>query len=112
MPHQKFFMRKSPDLSHYIQASKDAAGGVHDPATGHFGELHHTGCESRERALEIKRALFRAAGYHKCSVAVRIVQDADGTHRVIFTAIDKEHARAYVKARYGDKPPYTPRKRT
>jgi hypothetical protein len=111
MPHKRFYQRQAPDLSAHVQASIDAVGGVHDPLTGHYGELHHTGCESRERAAEIKRALYRAAGYKKVSMSARIVEDIDGTHRVIFKAINKEHARAYVKTRYGDNPPYKPGRR-
>ena len=112
MSHKRFYQRMQPDLSSHVRASIDAVGGQHDPQTGHYGELHYAGCSTLDRAKEIKRALFRAAGYHKVSMSAQIVQDADGSYRVVFKAINKEHARAYVKARYGDNPPYTPRRRT
>jgi hypothetical protein len=100
--HAKFYQRMQPDLTAYVQASIDAVEGKFHPETGHYGTLHYHGCADRARAEEIKRALYRAAGYLKVSMHAKIVPQSDGTFRVEYKAIDKESARRYVKAKYGD----------
>jgi hypothetical protein len=104
------FQRKEPVLDHLIQAAMDAVDGEHDQDTGRYGTLHYTGCESRERATEIKQALFRAARHLGVSLHADIQRDGAG-YRVEFTPVNKAHARAYVVAKYGNdrsKWPYSP----
>jgi hypothetical protein len=112
IPHSSFYRRTQPDVSHLVRASLDSVNGSPDSETGWYGTLHYTGCETRARAEEIRKALYRAARYFKVSMAVDpIVADPDGTFRLIYRAINKEHARAYVKAKYGKDPsnwPYRP----
>lgn len=92
--------RKQPILDHYIQAS--VGQGVNDE--GHYGELRHQGIEDYERALEIRRALYRSAKHLKVSLKAEVEQAADGTYVVVFHAINKAHARAYIIAKTGGDP--------
>ena len=80
------------------------------------GELLHDDISNAEEALEIKRALFRAASRAKCSVHAEIEEDTEhpGKYRVRFGIHDKADARAYVIARYGtdrSQWPYDPKKK-
>lgn len=112
-PAPEWKRRKEPILDDHLRASIDAVGGVHDPETGWYGTLHHTGCETRERAKEIVQALFRAARYVQCSVAATVHPADDGTFYVEFKAINKAHARAYIVNKHGtdrSKWPYDPRR--
>lgn len=103
--------RKEPLLDSYILASVSAS--PVNPDNGHYGELVYAGCETRERAEEIKRALFRAAKRQGYSVTAK-VEKRLRTFRVRFTAIDKAAARRHVIEKYGtDRSlwPYNPRMR-
>jgi len=91
--------------------------GVYDPATGHYGTVVIKPIEDKDRALEIKRALYRSANYlHRnkkmnLSMHAEVVPLADGAFSVEFKAINKSHARAYVLQKYGtdrSKFPYNP----
>lgn len=111
--------RLEPILDHLVQASIEQAGGKHHPQTGHYATLRYTGIETRERAEDIKRALYRCAHYmHKNNIAdvgmsatiLRIGEE----YVVEFRAVDKSIARAYVLKRYGpdrSKWPYDPRRK-
>jgi hypothetical protein len=103
--------RKEPILDSYVKASIDATGGKYDETTGWYGTLVYTGCETRERAMEIRQALYRSAFHLKVSLATDIKKH-DNTFDVVFTAINKAHGKAYVIERYGSDRksfPYDPR---
>lgn len=105
-------------LDHLVLESINQAGGTCHPETGHYAKLVYKGCETKERAEEIKRALFRSAVYmHKhghanVSMSAKIVRRGNEWD-VEFLAINKEHAQAYVVRKYGEdrtKWPYSPRR--
>lgn len=83
--------RKPPILDHFVQASID---GGRD-AAGHYKELVYAGVEDQERAIEIRRALFRSAKHLKVALKAD-VETVAGVHQIRFRAIDKAIARAYV----------------
>jgi len=87
--------------------------GVHHPETGHYAELVYAGCDTRERATEIKRALFRSGKHVGVSVSARVIKNGT-VYDVHFKAIDKTMAKQYVLKHYGSdrsKWPYSPFKR-
>jgi hypothetical protein len=100
--------RKEPVLDEYIRASIREAEGKCHPETGHYSTLVIHGIESREEAAEVKRALYRAALWlHRntdlnCSMSAKPKKNADGTYRVEFRAINKDHAYAYMVKQYGE----------
>ena len=101
--------RKEPILDHLIHESVNQAKGMHNEQ-GHYGELVYTGCETRARAAEIKRALYRAGKHTGHSVSAA-VERSGSTWQVRFKAIDKIMARKYMLEHYGDdrtKWPYSP----
>lgn len=101
--------RKQPVLDHLVLESVSQAGGKPD-AEGKYRELHYTGIDSRERADEIKRALYRAKRYVGHSVHAR-VERTGSTYRVVFFAVDPVKAKAYMLRTYGTdrtKWPYSP----
>ena len=80
---------------------------------GHYGELVYTGCKTRERATEIRRALFRAAKRLNYSMHAEI-ENRGREFQVRYHAIDKAHARRWLVQTYGtDRSawPYNPRSR-
>jgi hypothetical protein len=93
--------RKPPVLDHLVQSSIDQSVHGFDPDTGYYTTLHYTGCSDRERANEIKQALWRSAKHLGVALAATVKPADDGTFLVEFTAINKEHARAYVLKKYG-----------
>lgn len=103
--------RKEPILDHYVQASIE--GGMDD--AGHYKELVYAGVEEHERALEIRRALFRSAKHLEVSLKCDVETDAAGLHHVRFKAIDKAIARAHIARQAEGDPsrlaynPYGPR---
>lgn len=102
--------RKPPFLDSHILAS---VGDGSQNEQGHYSELVYTGCATRERATEIKQALFRAAKRQNVSVTADIERSGK-EWQVRFKAIDKATARKYVIERYGSDRtqwPYNPRKR-
>ena len=99
-PHARPY-RKEPVLDHIVQAAIDAVGGTCNPDTGHYGSLRYTGCADRDRAKEIKQALYRSARHLGVSLFYSIVREDDGTYTVEFTAVNKTHARAHVVSKYG-----------
>lgn len=104
--------RREPVLDHLLHASVAQVNGVHHPETGHYGELVYTGIENRERAVEIKRALFRAGKHTGHSVSAKVEKTGE-EYQVRFKAIDKTKAKEYVLTRYGpdrSKWPYSPRR--
>lgn len=108
-PSRQWRARKAPFTHEHVQASID--GGKDE--RGHYRELLYTGCDTAERADEIRRSLHRCAGHLGVSMSARIEALADGTYQVRFRAIDKAAARAYVVKRYGpdrQKWPYNPRR--
>ncbi|HLI36939.1 MAG TPA: hypothetical protein VKV80_06310 [Streptosporangiaceae bacterium] len=99
-------------LDKHLYASVEQAGGVHDDH-GHYAELVYAGCATRERAEEIKRALYRAGVRLGLSVSAWIIP-RDGEYDVHYKAIDKTMARKHVLEKYGpdrSKWPYDPRKK-
>lgn len=112
-PAPQWTRRKEPILDDYVRASVSQANGIHNEV-GHYATLHYVGCPTRERATEIKQALFRAAKHCGYSMSAQIVKDADGSFRVTFRAVDKQLARKYVLEKYGpdrSKWPYDPRRK-
>ena len=114
-------MRKEPVLDELVMESIRQAGGHghFDPETGWYATLVYRGCATRERAMEIRQALFRAAGYlHKhgaasVSMAAKVIKDGD-EFAVEFRAVDKDKARQYILSKHGpdiSKWPYDPRAR-
>lgn len=113
-PSPEWRRRKEPITDDLILASVNAANGVFHPETGHYSRLRFTGCETKERANEVKQSLYRCAAYLKYSMSATVVPADDGTYTVEFVVINKAHARAHVLARYGtdrSKWPYDPTKR-
>lgn len=103
--------RKPPLLDAHILASVNAA--EMNAENGFHGELLYTGCKTKERADEVKRALYRAAKRQGYSVTAK-VEKHGAEFQVRFTAINKEAARRFVVEKYGpDRTawPYNPRKR-
>ena len=101
---------KQPVLDDHVLASVNSVDAYH-PETGHYGECRYTGCASRDRAKEIVQGLHRAAKRQEVSMAARVEAEEDGTFTVVFSAVNKAHARAYVLAKYGkdrSKWPYSP----
>lgn len=104
--------RKEPILDHLIHASVNQAGGKPDEKGG-FAEIHYTGCATRERAMEIRRAAFRSKRHTGYSVSAKPKQDKSGEWRVIIRAHDPAMAKAYMIERYGEdrtKWPYSPKR--
>ena len=112
MPRNTIRLRlKEPVMDEHVRASVNAVENFH-PDTGHYGELHYTGCASKERAVEIKQGLYRAAKRLGYSMHAAVVKDGDAW-KVVYKAIDKAKAREYVLATYGSdvtRWPYSPRK--
>lgn len=104
-PSPQWTQRKPPFTYEHIQTS--VAGGL-DPQTGHYAELVYEGCETEERAQEIKRSLYRCAKHLGFSMRAEIESGAGDGYQVRFSAIDKAAARAYVRQRYGQNMPYNP----
>ena len=103
--------RKEPVLDHLVLASVEHAGGTPDER-GRYKTLHYRGIDTRDRAMEIQRALYRAKRHTGYSVHAHIEQDGD-TYRVVFMAIDPVGAKRYMLERYGPdrtKWPYSPRR--
>lgn len=99
-------------MDEHVHASVNGVETFH-PETGHYATLHYTGCPTRERAMEIRQGLYRSARRMGVSLMVKVEKAADGTFTVIYTAINKEHGKAYVLKTYGPdvtKWAYSPRK--
>lgn len=99
--------RKHPLTDEHIQAS--VAGGMNEE-TGHYRELIYGGIDTRQRALEIKRSLFRCAKYLGYSMKADIEKTGE-SYQVRFKAIDKARARAYIAELYRGREhelPYNP----
>lgn len=103
-PAPNWSAKKPPYTHDHVQAS--VARGL-NAETGHYGTLIYSGCETKERALEIKRSLYRCAKHLGYSMHAEIEPAGDG-YQVRFKAIDKAAARAYVRKKYGDRMPYNP----
>lgn len=103
-PAPEWSRKKPPFTYEHIQNSV-AMG--RDEKTGQYGELVYSGCETEERALEIKRSLYRCAKHMGYSMVAEVEPTDDG-FAVRFRAIDKAAARAYVRKRYGTDMPYNP----
>lgn len=111
-PERQWRAKKQPLTDQLVMASVQR--GVTDPTRGFYAELSYGGIETEERAIEIRRSLYRCAKRLGYSMSAHAEKLADGTYRVRFRAIDKAHARAYMVARYGPdrtKWPYNPRAR-
>ncbi|MGH2866757.1 MAG: hypothetical protein ACRDNK_04195 [Solirubrobacteraceae bacterium] len=89
-------------------------GGMH-PETGHYKEFFYGPCADHDRAMEIKRSLYRCAKRLGYSMKAEVVAGATGGYMVRFNAIDKRKARAYIAALYKGREhqlPYNPYRRT
>jgi hypothetical protein len=110
-PIHAFKPRKPPILDHYIKASIE--GGMDDG--GHYKELIYSGVQDRERAIEIRRALFRSASHLGVSLKCDVETDAAGVHHIRFHAIDKQVGRSHIARQAQGDPsslsynPYNPR---
>lgn len=104
-PAPNWSAKKPPYTHDHVQAS--VAGGL-NADTGHYTTLIYQGCETKERALEIKRSLYRCAKHLGYSMHAQIEDAPGGGFQVRFKAIDKATARAYVRQKYGDRMPYNP----
>jgi len=104
--------RKEPILDHLWLASIEQTNGIPDQQ-GHYGELIYTGIETKTRAEEIKRALYRCRRYVNGGISGYVKVEKDGAgYRVRYKAIDKTMARKYMLDHYGDDPskwPYSAR---
>jgi hypothetical protein len=99
-------VRKQPVLDDWVLESIKRAGGQHDEASGHFGEMWIRDCDTREEAREYVRALHRAArrltrsGKAAVGIHANLLKSGAG-YAVQFWACDKETARRIVKEKYG-----------
>ena len=112
-PLPQYRMRKS-NFDAHLKASMDQAGGKFDAETGEYATLRDTGHKTREAAVEVQRGIFNARRYVGVKAKVKIVAEADGSYSVEFAAVNPDHARAYMIAKYGTdrtKWPYDPRKK-
>lgn len=101
--------RLEPILDHLIHESVSQASGTADDK-GRYRELHYTGCDTRERAHEIKKALYRSRRYTGLSVHAHIERDGK-KWKVVFFAVDPVAAKRYMLDHYGSdrsKWPYSP----
>jgi len=103
-PAPQWKRRLEPILDHEIQAAIDHADGKFNPGTGWYATLDHTGCETFDRAREIKRALYRSARHLGVSLHTELIRAADNTWTVRFTPISKPHGQAYVARQSGGDP--------
>lgn len=109
--------RKEPLLDAEILASVaagSAGGHEHGPGNGRFGELVYTGCQNKDQAQDIKRALFRAAKRQGVSLTLARIERRGRGYVVRFAAGCKTCGQQYVVSRYGpDRSawPYNPRRR-
>lgn len=95
----------------HLQASIDQAGGIPDE-NGHYAEVIYAGCETRERANEIKQGLHRSKRYLNVSCSPKVEKSPDGTFLVRFRAYTKQAAKKYLLEKYGtdvNNWPYRPR---
>lgn len=100
--------RKQPVLDHLIAESIKRG----------FAELVYSGIETRERAHEIRRALYRSGkhvsdgqGSPHTSVSAHVEKMGDGSFIVRFRTYPKNGARDYIMKTYGEdrtKWPYSP----
>jgi hypothetical protein len=112
---------KEPRTHAHVQASVN--GGATEG--GHYQTLVYPKLETRETAEEVKRSLYRCAKQLGYSMHARVaacpcpIQGCTagcqpGGHHVVYKAISKAAARAYVVQRYGTdrrKWPYNPYQR-
>lgn len=108
-PGRQWKARKPPFTHEHVQLS--VAEGLVDEERGFYAEKLYEGCETQERAEEIRRSLHRCAQHMGFSIRARVEKAADGTWQVRYHAIDKAKARAWVLATYGpdrSKWPYNP----
>lgn len=102
--------RMEPLTDDHVMASVNSGA----DENGHYRELIYGGIENAERALEIKRSLFRCAKYLGFSMTAEIEKAGEG-FQIRFHAIDKAVARAFHAARYKGREhemPYNPYHRT
>lgn len=77
--------------------SIDNANGEHDSSTGRYAEVVLTGMRSEDHAREIRRSLHRSARHMKYALDAKIERSPGGGQQIRFSAINKEHARAYIE---------------
>ena len=96
-------------------ASVHQSNGIADER-GHYSPVIYAGCETRERAEEIKKSLYRSRnfcthGNRKLSVKADVVKADDGSYQVHYEVMTREAAKQAVMDKYGDdvtKWPYNP----
>lgn len=112
-PERQWRARKQPLTDELIHASVN--GGLVDRERGFYATRVYVGVETEERAVELKRSLYRCAKRLGFSVLVQVEKvPATGEYQLRYHAIDKAKARAWMLATYGpdrSKWPYNPRRR-
>ena len=111
-PERQWRAQKQPLTDHLIQSS--VTGGLVDPQRGFYAERIYQGIENEERAVEIRRSLFRCAKRLGYSMSAHVERMPNSEFQIRFRAIDKRAARAFMVRTYGPdrtKWPYNPRMR-
>lgn len=109
-PERQWRKRKDPDTEHLVMAS--VQGGLVNADRGFYKRLQFDGIETLERAHEIRRSMFRCAKRVGYSLKADVVSTTAG-FAVVFFAIDKTKARAWMIKTYGTdrtRWPYNPRR--
>ncbi len=65
-------------------------------AQGYEKPIAYTGIDTPERALDVRKGLFRAARHFKQAIHANVERLDDGTYQVVFVLHSKETARAYI----------------
>ena len=97
-PAPSWTRRKEPVLDAHVLASINA--GPMDAETGFWPEILYAGIETHDRAVEIKRGLYRSAKHLNVSMKADI-ESSGGGYQVRYRAISKKHARAHMVKTYG-----------
>ena len=111
-PERQWRAQKQPLTDHLIMSS--VQGGLADPQRGFYAERIYQGIETEERAIEVRRSLFRCAKKLGYSIRAEIERMPTSQFQIRFHAIDKRAARAWMVKTYGpdrSKWPYNPRAR-
>lgn len=106
------------EVDEWVRESIRQANGQHDPVTGWYKPITITGVKNAAEAYEIEKAIRRCAYYlfrkkkHYVSSHVEKRKQPDGSYHVMYVAVHKDYAYAYMIKKYGEdtsKWPYPPR---
>lgn len=92
---------KLPRLTEHVQHCINQCEGTPHPETGKMGELTIAGCETRERADDLKKQAHRAARDFGVSVSCKVERADDDTYSVTLQVFHKDYARKYMVDKYG-----------